>query len=91
MLTLLLTGQYRHSTALSEATPEGGQAPNQEYMGNKSSDNICIKRESLDLHSDYLSDRGESTNMAARAEWDTQGNDPLFKEFRMLMISLVFS
>ena len=91
MLTLLLTGRCRNSTALPEATPQGGQAPSQEHMGNKSSNNICIKRESLDLHSNYLSNKGESTNMATRAERDTQGKDPLFQEFRILMISLVYS
>ena len=60
-------------------------------MGNQSSDNIYIKRESLDLHSNHLSNKGESTNMATRAERDTRGKEPLFQEFRILMILLVYS
>lgn len=91
LLTLWLTGRYRNSTALPEATPQGGQAPSQEHMGNQRSDNVYIKKESPDLHSNHLSSRGESTNMATRTERDTQGKDPLLQEFRILMISLVYS
>ena len=91
MLTLLLTGGCRDSTALPEATPHCGQAPSQGHMGNQSSNNIYIKRESLDLDSKYFNRKGESTNMATRAERDTRGKDPLFQEFRILMISLVYS
>ena len=91
LLTLWLTGRYRNSTALPEATPQGGQTPSQEHMGNQSSDNVYIKRESPDLHSNHLSNRGESTNMATRAERDTQGKEPFFQEFGILMISLVYS
>ena len=91
LLTLWLTGRYRNSTALPEATPQGRQAPSQEHMGNQRSENVYIKRESPDLHSNHLSSRGESTNMATRAERHTQGKDPLLRKFQILMISLVYS
>lgn len=80
MLKLLLTGQYSNLTAFPEATLHGGQAPTQEHMGNQISDNIYIKRESLGLHSNYLSNKDESRNMATFVERDTQGKNPLIQE-----------
>ena len=77
------------STAHPEATPPRGQAPSHEDKGNQSSDNIYMKKESLDLHSNDLSNKGESSVMATLAQRDTQGKDPLIQECRILMISLV--
>ena len=88
---LWLTGRYRNSTAFPEATPYGGQAPTQEHMDNQSSDNVYIKRESLDLHSNYLNNKGESTNMVTRAERNTQGKHPFFQEVRILIVSPGYS
>ena len=77
------------STAHPEATPPREQAPSHEHKGNQSSDNICIKKESLDLHFNDLSNNGESRVTATLAQRDTQGKDPLIQKFRILIISLV--
>ena len=76
-------------TTHPEATPPRGQAPSNEHNGNQIFDNIYIKKESLDLHSDDLNNKGESSVMGTLAQRDTQGKDPLVQEFRILMISLV--
>ena len=69
------------STAHLEATPARVQAPSHKNNGNQSSNNIYIKKEPLDLHSNDLSNNAESRVMATLGQRDTQGKDPSIQKF----------
>ena len=81
MLTLLITGQ--NSGVFPDRTSHGEQAPRDEHTSKRSSDYIRTGRESLALHSSRLSNTRGAENIDRRGERDTQGKNPVIREFEI--------